>query len=283
MIDDKRLQSIMNSLPPISPAVNKVIELANTMGTSALELSAAIKIDPVLMTKVLKLINSAYFGMRTEVTSLNRAIILLGVNTIKNLALSTALISGFADRTAKSGLNIEELWMHSLAVAVASKMLAKYVGVEKKYVESFFIAGLIHDIGKLLFDQYKPVKYKMLLFKIARSGGTLFKEETKLFGYNHGNLGALLCEKWNIGDEITESIRNSHSVGDSPQSKMGAIVQTADAFVNRSPELPKLIGGNTEYNESNFLILDIDEPALDSIFSSLSSEIESATIFIKKV
>lgn len=281
-LDYGRLERIIDSLPPISPSVNRVIELANQMNTSPVELTEAIKIDPVLTTKVLKLINSAYFGMRQEVTSLNRAIILLGINTIKNLALSTALLSTFGAKKSKSGFELEKLWYHSVAVGVASKILGREIGVEKKYLETYFIAGLIHDIGKLLFDQYQPTTYKMIIEKIYKRGGYFYKEEKKLFTYDHGNLGSILCRKWKLGDNLVNVVELHHSE-EQNRDQLTVAVRLADVYLNRIGEPYGMIGGNDVYNETDFKKIGLNEEKLNRIFQGLNEEFEKATIFIKGV
>lgn len=279
LIDERKLEKAINTLPPLSPAVNKVVELASSLTASPLDLSAAIKTDPVLMTKVLKLVNSAYFGMRQEIVSLNRAIILLGVNTIKNIAFSTALLSTFSHRLSHSGFDIDSLWRHSVGVGVASKMLAGFFQVSRKEMESYFIAGLIHDIGKLLFDRFQPLKYKIIIDKIRNKGGFMFQEEKRLFSYDHAQLGDFLCKKWRIGEDFQKAVRNHHNIENN--DGMTDIVKTADAFVNNLTDFSTAVGGNNIYDDSILKKFSVNRTDLSIIFRDFEEQFQKATVFVR--
>src|SRR5512141_2284514 len=124
----KRVRDYVVGMPSLPTTVSKVLEVCNNPKTSPIDLDRVIQLDPVLMGRVLKLINSAYYGLGTQVTSLARAIIMLGINTVKNLALSTAVIDRFGDKSAFQALNMDGFWRHSLCVGVTAKHLAKARG-----------------------------------------------------------------------------------------------------------------------------------------------------------
>jgi HD-like signal output (HDOD) protein len=113
-----------------------------------MDLNRVISLDPVLVGRVLKLINSAYYGLEQQVTSLVRAMIMLGINTVKNLALSSAILSNLVGR-GFLGLNAEGFWRHSLCVGVTAKLIARKQGIDHSRLEEFFTAGLLHDLGKI--------------------------------------------------------------------------------------------------------------------------------------
>jgi len=130
---DKVKESI-DRMPSLSPVIHKVNEVANNVRSSAQDLTDVILLDPVLTAKVIRMVNSAYFGLPQEIKSLKQAVVLLGINTIKNVAITSAFL-GKSYLKGSDILNGEDFWKHSIGVAVASKMIAKRLGIEEKYLE----------------------------------------------------------------------------------------------------------------------------------------------------
>lgn len=147
----KEVEMAIEKMPPISPIIGKVNQIAHEIETSPKELVKIIMLDPVLTGKVIKLVNSSFYGVAERVQSLPQAVILLGVNTVKNLAVSTALLGTISVKKKKSPLDLEEFWKHCLASAVGCKLLGKALNVPNEEMGRYFVAGLLHDIGKILF------------------------------------------------------------------------------------------------------------------------------------
>jgi HD-like signal output (HDOD) protein len=143
------IKASIDKMPSLPTTVTKILEICNNPKTSPADLNKVISLDPVLMGKVMKLINSAYYGLSQEVTSLVRAIIMLGINTVKNLALSTAVLGTLGKANQFQALNMEGFWRHSLCVGVTAKLIAKKRKIDPRLFEEYFIAGLLHDIGKI--------------------------------------------------------------------------------------------------------------------------------------
>ncbi len=200
--------SYIEKVPALSPTIAKIVALTSSDTSSAVDLVQAIKLDPALTAKVLNLVNSAYFGMPQEVTSINRAIILLGMNTIKNLALSAEVLSSF--NPAKGALfNVDKFWEHSLACAISSKLIAKRIVKDPVKQEEYFIAGLIHDIGKIFLIKHFPRDYFSMAKKIETFDKLIHKEK-KIFTMDHAEVGALIAEKWALPGDLINSIRHHH-------------------------------------------------------------------------
>ncbi len=137
----KLIQQYIDRMPSLSTTVTKVLQVCNTPNTSANDLNKVILLDPVLTGQVLKLINSAYYSLPNQITSLARAIIMLGLNTVKNLALSTAVIGTLGKKDSFKSLSMDSYWTHSLCVGVTSKALAVQLGVPVAEREEYFVAG----------------------------------------------------------------------------------------------------------------------------------------------
>ena len=124
----KKIDEYIVNMPSLPTSVTKVLEICNNPQTSPADLNHVISLDPVLVGRVLKLINSAYYGLSQQVTSLVRAIIMIGINTVKNLALSSSILGSLSTSKITTGIDMEGFWRHSLCVGVAAKAIAKKTG-----------------------------------------------------------------------------------------------------------------------------------------------------------
>src|SRR5512136_2738351 len=143
------IQGYISRMPSLPITVSKILQICNDPRTSPVDLNQVISLDPVLMGRVMKLINSAYYSLPNQITSLVRAIIMLGINTVKNLALSTAVLGNLGKKSNFQALNIDGFWRHSLCVGVAAKLVAAKRKRDAKQLEEYFVSGLLHDIGKI--------------------------------------------------------------------------------------------------------------------------------------
>ncbi|MBE9571600.1 MAG: HDOD domain-containing protein, partial [Proteobacteria bacterium] len=147
----KKLDSIPDipTLPSIVITVNKMLQ---DYDTSIKNLSKAIEKDQSMVTKILRLVNSTFYGFRSRIKNIPHAIIVLGFNTIRNAVVSVSVIKTFSEKDICEGVEIEEFWKHSVAVAVTSRYLAEQTRLDSP--EDCFVSGLLHDIGKLVLYQY---------------------------------------------------------------------------------------------------------------------------------
>jgi putative nucleotidyltransferase with HDIG domain len=206
----EKIEAYIKDMPSLSITTSKVLEICNNPHTSSADLSRVISLDPVLVGRVLKLVNSAYDGSERQVTSLVRAVIMLGINTVKNLALSSALMGNFNSKEFQ-GLDTEGYWRHSLCVGVAAKLIARKRGVDPKLLEEYFTAGLLHDIGKIPLNAALPRDY-LLAVKDAESRKIpLFQGESENLGLNHNEAGALVAKAWRIGGALGDAVIHHHA------------------------------------------------------------------------
>jgi len=289
MDPDKRiliLRSHISRMPPLSPTVTKVLTLCGRVDATASDLNKIISIDPVLMGKVLQLINSAYYGMPQKVTSLVRAIILLGINTIKNMLLSTAILGKLSQKRDFQALEIVEFWKHSLAVGVTAKLIAAKHGIPQDELEGYFIAGLLHDIGKIPLNNKYAKEYLEVLNLSENNHQSLVISENLALGTDHARVGKLIAENWNLGDEITDTITHHHDAGEYSGDNQGLVyvVTLADYLVNTleigysgnafptqiDPEVLAFLGSR----------LNISYERLRGVVKNINEEIDKAKIFL---
>ena len=216
------IEKAADKVPTFSPILGKIEQLSHEMNTSPRDLIKVVMLDPVLTGKVIKLVNSSFYGLGQQVQSLSQAVLLLGINTVKNLAISTAMISTLFTRGEGPPLNPEAFWKHCIGTAVCCKFLARALRIPQDHQETCFIAGLIHDIGKILFIKTNPALYKKAFSESHRFGVALTFAELSHFGCDHTHVGGLLARKWKLNDTIADVLERHHDV---PENK-GAIARS---------------------------------------------------------
>jgi HD-like signal output (HDOD) protein len=206
----KRIQQFISRMPSLSTTVTKVLEICNDPSSSPNDLNRVISLDPVLTGQVLKLINSAYYGLPNRITSLTRAIIMLGINTVKNLVLATAVLSCFKGTAALRGSPIDDFWEHSLTVGVTARMIAKLVQVPAIEREEYFVAGLLHDLGKLPIMGCFLVLYQEICNAIAKEGTSRVEVERRYLGFDHCHVNRLIAAKWKLSIDMDNALVFHH-------------------------------------------------------------------------
>ncbi len=201
---------LVEKIPAFSQSVSRVLTLTSDINCSPRELVEVVSLDPVLTLKLLKLVNSAYFGLAQKVTSIHHALVYLGLNTLKNITLSLAMI-GALPRKNKAGFNADALWLHSLGTGVAARILAKSRLSLGDEAEEYFVAGLLHDVGKLVFARYMPDRFKEALSAAAEGGVSLCQAEKRAIGADHAEVGAMLAVKWQLSNELAAVLGRHHA------------------------------------------------------------------------
>ncbi len=280
-----KIKSYIQKMPSLPTTVTKIMELCNDPHTSPADLNHVISLDPVLMGKVMKLINSAYYGLNQEVTSLVRAIIMLGINTVKNLSLSTAVLGTLKSAGDSDAINMDGFWRHSLCVGVTSKLIAKHRGVDQKRLEEYFVAGLLHDIGKIPLNNVISKDYLMAVSYSDRKHCSLFAAENDVISLNHMDVGKMIVDNWNLGYEIKDPVSFHHDILSYNGENVDILytVVVSNYFANffelgysgdRFPE---------KVDNSVWKHLDIDMDYLEEIEERVNGEIENAQIFLRMV
>jgi len=285
-VSEKHLQTIqnyINKMPSLSTTMTKVLEVCNQPDVSANDLNKIISLDPVLTGNVLKLINSAYYALPNHVASLTRAIIILGINTVKNLALSTAVIGQMKNSTNKS-LDMDNFWRHSICVGVTARAIAVQQKIAMHQREEFFLAGLLHDVGKIPMAHCFSDEYTDCLTLCKEQKIALHEAEMQVFGFTHQHCGRTIADKWKLNDNIAAAMEYHHEPEKSDEVHRLLIfsVAIADLYANIFA-----IGsaGNEYVDEERVLQIlkqsNISWNKIAQMHGTIQKAIEKASIFLQ--
>jgi putative nucleotidyltransferase with HDIG domain len=229
----KRYQRIIQDLgqiPTMPTIAAKVMQIVNDPHSSAEDVAKFISRDVALTSKVLRLANSAFYGIPRTISSVNSAIVILGFNTIRSLVLSASVLKVFPAKPGLVAFDRKAFWKHSFMVGIASRMVAQ-IYRKKKLVdmETAFSAGLLHDIGKIILEQFSNDDYLPVLKAAKDQGIPLYMAEKAMLGMSHADVSGMLVDKWQMPNELKGPIVNHHSPMDDKASQdMACIVHYAN-------------------------------------------------------
>lgn len=217
----------VNDLPALPQIVVKVLQLTDDPNSTVKELSEVICQDQVLTAKVLRLANSAYYGYPRRIGSIVEAIVMLGFKAIRNLVMAASVQKILHQSVAGYRLDAGELWRHSIACAMAAHKIGKRVGYRKS--DETFIAGLLHDIGKVVLSVYVSEVYGEIIKRVKESRISFAQAERDVMGFTHADVGARVVDRWNLPQQYVEAIAYHHEPELGKENPMlVAIVHLAD-------------------------------------------------------
>ncbi len=236
LVQDDSLQKLLlgvRSLPSYPSIYMEIVDELKKQNPSADRVGEIISRDIGMSAKVIQLVNSAYFGLSRTITSPSQGAVILGLETIRDLVLSLQVFSQF-DMNKIRRLGLEDIWDHSLAVGVYSRTITKSMTSDKEKINSAFLAGLLHDMGKLLLAEHFTMKYYSTLGAARQQNIPLFESEMRSFGSTHGRLGAYLLGCWGLPVSVVEGLAYHHALENYPGSgfSLALAVHVADHLVH---------------------------------------------------
>lgn len=232
----ERAIKALDSLPPFSPVLNKLLATLAYDDVPFSKFAELIEKDTVLSGNVLRVVNSAAYSCRGKVNSVAHAIAIMGLNKLRNTALSFSVSRFWRGLRCAPGFSMARFNLHSIATALMSDSLAQRLDVN--YPEGAFTAGLFHDMGKLMLAVGAPNEYEQLLRTIANGEREVEEVEKELLGVTHSDLSAIAIERWNLPRPIQTAIAFHHDPLASPPDAFGSnrfalaeILVMADALV----------------------------------------------------
>jgi HD-like signal output (HDOD) protein len=204
----KTVDGNIEKMTTLDHTVPKIIGLVNDLNSSTQDLIKVIQMDPVLTGKVLKLVNSSFFGLPTQITSLSRAVILLGLNTIKHLALTSCVLGSLQKGLRSKHLSSEQFWTYSVGTAVFSQILGRELKLDKQVIDDLFLVGLLHCIGIAFLMQFYPSEYEQVLALAKEREVPLTEVESDMMGISHLEVGERLAMRWRLPDWLVDGVKN---------------------------------------------------------------------------
>ena len=268
-----KIYAKVDELPTLPAVLPKLMGLMENEKSSAGQVADTIFKDPALTSKILKVANSAYYGFSQEISTLNKAVPLLGYNMVRSFALSIGVIDSLPYGKNSASFSREGLWVHGLAVATVMHELGRKFG-ERENNEQFFVVGLLHDIGKLVLDLFfSELFHKALEEAHSRENIALYEAENKIIGFDHGEVGGMLLTRWQFPEAIIKPVTFHHHtvLPDDVYSADVAMLRIADALPQ---ELGLGGGGNPvipEIFEADLKRLKMTEQDLQDMRSYLIS------------
>jgi putative nucleotidyltransferase with HDIG domain len=249
--------------------VTRILTAIDEANNTASVISDLIGLDQALAASVLQMANSAGMGYNAECTSLNDAVMRLGLKRVKVLVLGAASSGPLTRRLNGYRLGAGELWNHSVTTAMTAQWISRYVRYPDP--EEAYVAGLLHDMGKLILDQYMMVDYLRLLELMRQYKLAMWQVEEKLLGIDHPTIGSLMARKWNFPVVLVDAIRYHHAPSLArTRHQLAAIINVANAFSKDQRHLDSDPYGNHVHPES-LQILNLDSVMFERMHEQLVS------------
>jgi len=204
---DKILRSV-DRLPTLPIIYTKLTRLLQSPNATAPMIGNIIAEDQAIAVKVLKLVNSAFYGLPQKIGNLKHAVVILGLNQIKNLVLATSTLQMFRKIESAHSFDMQKFWEHSIGCAVAARVLAEIASLKNS--DDVFAGGLLHDIGKLIHAVYLNEDFAMVVADVEERGVQVIESEKRIFGYDHAYTGRELAIKWSLSQETVAMIAHHH-------------------------------------------------------------------------
>ncbi len=270
----------VDEIPVFPASVMKIIHLIEEDTTSAKDIEKEIMKDQGLTAKILKLANSAYYGLRRDVQTVSQAIVLLGFQAVKSMVLATSVGKVFDKEMPGYALGKEALWRQSQISAVMARTIAKKCKYDK--ADLVYTAGLLKDIGKVILDHYLVESYEEVIKKMESSDETFLEVEQQVLGFDHAQVGAKIAEKWHLPEELVEAIALHHEPEKAQiNPKMTAIVHVGDVLIMMMGLHLGIDGLSYYISESTLEHLGLSESELQEIMSEIADIASDEGIYLE--
>jgi len=228
----ERIIMSAGDLPTIPVVATKVMQLIESERATADELSKVVAADPAVAARVLKISNSSFYGRQGKIQNLSAAIVMLGFNTLKSIVITASVRQVYQP----FGLTEKMLWEHSFGTALAARIIAGKTGLADE--EEAFLAGLFHDIGKVIMNNHDRSKFQLVMERCYNEEIPFHEAERSVYHYSHEEVGSLVIRKWNFPEMLTDTVLRHHDLafsdlGDLKLLHLTSIVSLADGFCQK--------------------------------------------------
>ncbi len=271
----QQLVQTIRDLPALPEVVVRVMRMTEDPRSDAQSIAKVIATDQAMAARVLKLANSAFYGLPRRVSTLSEAVVILGFRTIKNLAIAASTFELLNREIAGYWLQRGELWRHSLACAIGAQLIAHKVRLP--VVEEAFVAGLLHDIGKVAINLFVREQFDQIMEHALQNRIPFVEAEQEVLGFNHAMAGGLIAEKWNLPPALVSVIKYHHRPSSAPDKDlMISVVHLADIL---SITMGIGIGGDGLYyvlEEDTLAMLGMEQADIDELCEQVVDQMAQA-------
>ncbi|MEW5797143.1 MAG: HDOD domain-containing protein [Candidatus Zixiibacteriota bacterium] len=287
VIDNKVKQVISNirNLPTPPIVFHQIQKVIHDPRVSAGQIAKILQEDPAMSVKVLKLTNSAFYGLQREVESVKQAVVIVGLEAIKNLVLAASVLDMFKGKDVDQEFQ-EKFWRHSLAVGFGARLLARMGKVRGMLdPETAFSGGLLHDIGKVIMCCFLPREHTQVKqARLADREKPTHEIEDQVLGYNHAQIGAILAEQWKLPHRLFDAVAHHHQPAASQSGEpIPYVIHVANYVAKRTfyDRDEQFLVGHLELGSLE--MLEIKDSDLDNLAESLRQEYLKAETFMQMV
>lgn len=224
----RSLEGSIKELPPLPTAVMKILEVMARPDPNAIDIEAIVSADQALTAKMLRVVNSAYYGLARQISNVGQAVVILGLQQVRNVTLAVGASSTFRGTGARHQEVLNQFWVHAFATSATAGLLARREGLDRKTSEEVQTCGLVHDIGRLFLFANFPKTFERLIALAEERGLDFDTAELQLLGVSHAQLGGTIAEKWGFPDGILAAIRDHEGPYEKEPGEAAKIVNMAD-------------------------------------------------------
>lgn len=270
----------MDNIPSLPSIFLKITEAIEDPRTNAAYLGRIVEKDQALTSRLLRLANSALYGFPNRIESVTRAIAMIGFNQLRDLVLALSVRETFGKFSIDSRLTMKSFWEHSIGCGIASRTLAILKG--EKNTETYFVAGFLHDLGRLLLLEHYPGKYAEVCRLAEQENMMMYQMEKQKLDFTHADVGGALLKAWNLPNSLVEAVTYHHKPLASVQNReLAAIVHAADIIVHALE-----IGFSGErlvppLDSEAWLHIGLNETSLETAVERIFDQYHDATDFLR--
>lgn len=272
-----RIEAI-EELPTLPVVVTQILQATKSMATNANDVGDLISSDQSLTVKVLKLVNSPFYGFPQKIKTITHAIVILGFSKVKNIVLA-ASVFGMVKQPKNSTVSLSDLWEHALTTGIVCRQIAKHrnSGID---IEEMFVAGLLHDLGKVIIICNLPDICTAVSENVREKDCLFYESENAVLNFAHDKIGVWLAEKWNLNPALIEGIKCHHDPLSARGDKEIAFTVHAGDIIARALDIGN--GGDNKIPKLNSKVaeeLGLNVQAIDKIMAEVLIEVEKAKDF----
>ncbi len=267
----------IDKLPTLPVIAQEILSLVNNDSSSVSRIESVVENDPAISAKILSVANSVLFGVKVQTKTLDSAIMRIGFDNVKSIALGISLMTVLQDRESGNVFDYKRIYNHSVTAGFLARLLAKKLKLD--FSDEIMMNGMLHDIGYLVLNKYFPEIYMEVLASFDK-GLSLLDAEKNILGFTHADIGKWLAEKWNLPNAILDTTLYHHTPSLARRNlKRVAVIHLADYITTHNLLTPTDKDPHYPFDPASLDILGISEEHLKKFEAELGSEEYSSEIF----